>query len=375
MAKLIRGIVGLAVISVAFCHAATGAGAAEMKQAWQAEWEKTVAAAHQEGAVTIYGQARYPTSGGIKAFEQFYPKIKLNFIGGTGSQQGVRIMAEKRANKHLVDIAIGGAGTQVQVYYRAGLLEPTSVAFILPEVKDASGWWERKHHFADPEERYVFAMTGDVSSGMGAYNTRMVKPNEVQSWWDLLNPKWKGKIVGTDPKSAGNIQNWRYLYYSPDLGPKFIRRLLGEMDMKFSVDERQMMDWVGSGKYPIHLFAKGANVDRAKEQGLPVEELNSQKEAGSMGTGSGHISFFKNAHHPSAARVYINWILSREGQLTWQKITQDHSLRMDIPKEMVPKEQRPEEGRKYMFMSSPEYEDVGPLRKLIDEVLAETQRR
>lgn len=360
---------------LALLHSGSALLPAAERAPWQAEWERTVAAAHQEGAVTVYGQARHPTSAAIQAFEQVYPKIRLNFLGGTGSQLGVRVMAEKRAGKHLVDIAIGGPGTMVEVYYKGGLLEPMSAAFILPEVADASFWWDKKHHYADREERHVFAMTGDVSSTIGAYNTRLVKPGEIQSWWDLLQPKWKGKIVATDPKSAGNIQNWRYLYYSEDLGPQFIRRLITEMDLRFSSDERQMMDWVASGKYPVHLFAKGANLDRAKGQGLPVEELLSRKEAGSVGTGSGHIAFFKNSPHPNAARLYINWILSREGQLAYQKITKDNSLRMDIPKDMVPKEAVIQEGKRYMFMSSPEYEDIGPLRKLIDESMAAIQRR
>jgi len=362
-------------LSFALLHWGSALLPAAERTAWQAEWERTAAASLQEGEVTIYGQARHPTSAAIQAFAQVYPKIRLNFLGGTGNQLGVRVMAEKRAGKHLVDIAIGGPGTMVEVYYRGGLLEPLAAAFILPEVRDPAFWWDKKHHYADREERYVFAMTGDVSSTIGAYNTRLVKPGEIQSWWDLLQPRWKGKIVATDPKSSGNIQNWRYLYYSADLGPQFIRRLIAEMDLRFSSDERQMMDWVGSGKYPVHLFAKGANLDRAKGQGLPVEELVSPKEAGSVGTGSGHIAFFKNSPHPNAARLYVNWILSREGQLAWQKITQDNSLRMDIPKDMVPKEAVVQEGKRYMFMSSPAYEDIGPLRKLIEESMAAIQRR
>jgi len=358
------------LISAGAAHAASQAAGS-----WQAEWEKTVQAAPREGELTIYGQARHPVSAAIRAFEQVYPKIRLNFLGGTGAQLGVRVMAEKRAGKHLVDIAIGGAGTQVEVYARAGLLEPMSSAFILPDVADPSLWWEKKHHYADPENRSVFMIVGNASSSIGAYNTRLVKPGEIQSWWDLLQPKWKGKIVMTDARSAGNIGTWRYLYYSPDLGPKFIRRLLAEMDVMFSVDERQMMDWLGTGKASVHLLAKGANIDKAREQGLPVEELSSQKEGGSISTGSNHLSFFKNAPHPNAARLYINWVLSREGQLAWQKITKDNSLRADISKEMVLPENLLREGANYIMTSHPQYEDVKPLRKLVDEVLAETKRR
>jgi ABC-type glycerol-3-phosphate transport system substrate-binding protein len=103
----------------------TGSGEAS----WQTEWEKTLSAAEKEGMVTVYGQARHPVSAAIQAFAKSYPKITLNFIGGPGSELGHKTMAEKRAGKHLVDIAIGGSGTQVQVYHKAGLLEPLRVAF------------------------------------------------------------------------------------------------------------------------------------------------------------------------------------------------------------------------------------------------------
>ena len=106
-----------------------------------------------------------------------------------------------------------------------------------------------------------------------------------------------------------------------------------------------------------------------------MEELSSQKEGGSISTGSNHLSFFKNAPHPNAARLYINWVLSREGQLAWQKITKDNSLRADISKEMVLPENLLREGASYIMTSHPQYEDVKPLRKLVDEVLAETKRR
>lgn len=343
--------------------------------AWKAKWGKTLEAAHREGQITIYGQARYPTDTAIKAFKEAYPKIELNFIGGSGAQLASKVMAEKRAGKHLADVAIGGGATQVQVYYRAGLLEPMSSAFILPEVKDESLWWEKRHHYADPDRRHVFIMRGDVSTNMGVYNTHLVKPGEIRSWWDLLDPKWKGKIVMTDPRSSGNIQSWKFLYYSPELGPEFVRRFLEEMDVRFSVDERQMMDWVGSGKYPVHLLAKGSNIDTAISQGLPVRQLFSQKEGGDMGAGSHHLSFFKDAPHPNAARVYINWALSREGQLTWQNITKTNSLRTDIPKDMVPPEVIPKEGKKYLMTSDPEYDDIMPLRKLVAQVLGGARQR
>ncbi|HEY7321109.1 MAG TPA: extracellular solute-binding protein [Candidatus Binatia bacterium] len=344
---------------------------------WKQDWEKTVAAAEKEGEVTLYAQSRAGVGKALLAFKEAYPKININFIGGSGSDLAKKVMAEKRAGKHLVDISVGGGGTMVLVYHKAGLLQPIPPLLILPEVMDQTKWWSKKHLYSDPEGQHVFMAQGDAGSGIGAINTNFIKPAEIQSWWDLLAPKYKGKIVMTDPDSAGNIGNWRFIYYSTDLGPKFIRRLLTETQVTFAENEHQMMDWVGAGKYYIHVLAKLENTENARKQGLPVKQIFGEKEGDTISTGSGHIIAFKNAPHPNAAKVYLNWFLSRDGQLTWQKLTGRNSFRADIPKDMIPykEEQVPKEGGKYLLSSLPQYEDVKHLRKLVDEVLAQVKAK
>jgi hypothetical protein len=151
-------------------------------------------------------------------------------------------MAEKRAGKNLVDLSIGGGGTMVLVYLTAGIAGRQTVHIeFLPEVIDQTKWWSKKHLYSDPEGQYVFMAQGDAGSGIGAINTNFIKPGEIQSWWDLLAPNYRGKIVMTDADSAGNIGNWRFIYYSPDLGPKFITRLLTETPIAFG-NEHQTMD-------------------------------------------------------------------------------------------------------------------------------------
>lgn len=347
---------------------AAGPVSAAQEGAWQQDWERTVASAENEGEVTIYGQSRHPVSAAIQAFTKVYPKIKLNFVGGPGSELGARVMAEKRAGKHLVDIAVGGSATAVQIYQKAGLLAPLPPAFILPEVRDENAWWGKKHPYSDPETQQVFIMQGDATTRMGALHTERVKAGEIKSWWDLLDAKWRGKIVMTSPKAVGNIQSWLFLYVSPELGPKFITKLVSEAEITFSSNERQMMDWLATGKYPVHLLAKPDHVEKAQAQGLPVELLFSEKEAGSISSGSGHLSVFKGAPHPNAAKVYINWMLSKRGQLSWQEITSNNSLRIDIPKSMVNPREVPREDRQYL-VSSQHQEAMKPLRQLMKELM------
>ena len=71
-----------------------------------------------------------------------------------------------------------------------------------------------------------------------------------------------------------------FLYYNPKLGPKFIQKLFGEMEIAIAADRRQIRDWLATGKYALALFAS-REVDTAKRQGLPVDELTSLKAEGS----------------------------------------------------------------------------------------------
>ena len=340
------------------------------------DWEKLVAASEKEGEVTIYGQARAGVAKAIHAFAEAYPKIKINFIGGQGSDLSKKILAERRAGKNLVDIAIGG-GPPLIVYHKAGLLRSVPEILVLPEVRDQSKWWGKKHWYSDSDHRHVFMAQGDAGSGIGAINTSSVRANEIRSWWDLLQPKWKGKLVMNDPRGMGNVGSWRFLYHDNDLGAKFLRRLVAEMDVVFAHDERQMMDWVAAGKYQINVLAKMENTAHAKKQGLPVQQIFSDKEADSVASGSGHISLFKDAPHPNAAQLYVNWFLSRDGQLGWQNHTGRNSFRTDLPKDMLEFRdlQVPKEGGKYMLTSLAKYEDIEPVRKLVSELFAEGKKR
>jgi len=131
----------------------------------QQAWDKLVAAAEKEGEVTIYGQARAGVAKSIHAFAEAYPKIKINFVGGQGSDLSKKVFAERRAGKNLVDVAVGG-GPPMILYHKAGVLKSLPEILISPEVRDQSKWWDKKHFYADSDNRYVFMSQGDAGSGI-----------------------------------------------------------------------------------------------------------------------------------------------------------------------------------------------------------------
>ena len=305
----------------------------------QAGWEKTVAAAKKEGQVVIYsgpGTTLYSIDTGV--FQKKFPEIKVVAAGGDTVQ---RVLSERRAGKYLADVAMSGF-TPILLLNSAKALDSIRDAMILPEILDESKWWGGKHYYLDPERKHVFSYIGKPSSGEIAYNPNLVNPHEFQSLRDFLNPKWKGKISMRDPRTIGpGSSTLMMFYYHPKLGPEYIRRLLGETDITIFRDPRQGVDWLVSGKYPITFFSYPSQVARAQRQGLPIVDFDRTKEGMYLSSHAGVIGFVNRAPHPNAAKVFINWLLSREGQMVVQTeyvksaTAGPQSLRIDIPKDMI----------------------------------------
>jgi iron(III) transport system substrate-binding protein len=342
---------------------------------WQAEWEKTLQAARTEGKVVIYAGSTYNYEKLFSEFQKKYPEIKVVFGAvGSGSQVPQRIMSERRAGKYLADLFIGGASTIHQTLYKAKALDSVKPALILPEVVDKSKWLlDGKYNYSDEEESYIFAFNGKPQSYF-TYNTKLVNPNEFKSYWDLINPKWKGKIVALDPSASGSVAvPLRLFYYARELGPKYLRTLLGDMDLAASRDTTQIVNWLATGKYAISIFTAidNARIPEAKKQGLPVDWFPPKtfKEGVILSLGSGNISLINRAPNPNATVVALNWLLSREGQLLYQRIEPgQNSLRVDIPKEDVPEYSRRIDGVHYVVTERPEWIDIQPIFQLVNEV-------
>lgn len=341
---------------------------------WQVEWKKTVVAANKEGQVTIYafgGATMLPIESGV--FQKRFPKIKVVTVSGSPVQ---RLLTERRSGKFLGDVVVGGASTPWDLY-RAKALDSIKAAMILPEVSDESKWWQGKHRYTDPEGEYGFVVIGTPQTGGIYYNTKLIDPKNFQSFWDFLNPKWKGKIESRDIRSSGTgTANMRVFYYNPKLGPRFIRRLFSEMDITLFRNRRQGVDWLATGKYPICFFCSRSTIGRAQLQGLPIGAFGEMKEGVGLTSSSGNIGLMNKAPHPNAAKVYINWFLSREGQITLQReyskalVSSSNSLRIDIPKDMVPPKQRLKDDVEYIEADTPERMSMKPILKIFNEALA-----
>jgi iron(III) transport system substrate-binding protein len=364
----------LALLPLLVLTSGSAGFAADAKPAWQANWEQTVAAAKKEGKLNFY-VGRYGSEPLLNEFRKEFPEIKLVTVNGAGNSLGTRIITEIRAGHVVADLFSGGANTNYEVLYEGKALDSIKSLLLLPEVLDETKWLEGRHRYTDPEQRHVFIYIANPSSSGFYYNTNLANPKEIKSYWDLVNPKWKGKYVSQDPLGTGLGASLQFYYYHPELGADYIRKLFGDMQPVYGRDRRQITDWLAQGRYAMCVGCR--DTARAKSQGLPVDELDNVdwKEGVQLTSGGGSLSFIKGAPNPNAAKVFVNWFLSRRGQIALQK-HQDlygedapNSRRTDIPKDVLVPVNRMQAGKRYFDVSDPKYADMTPMFDLLKQIV------
>ena len=229
---------------------------ADVKPTWQVTWENTVAAAKKEGRLNFY-VGRYGSEPLLNEFRKEFPEIKIFSTNGTGNSLGTRIVAEARAGNVLADLYSGGAVTNFEILYKGKVLDSLKSALILPEILDESKWYGGKHCYNDPEQQHVFIYLANPTSSSIYFNTNLVNPKDFKSYWDLVNPRWKGKYVSQEPTSTGIGPSLQFFFYHPELGSEFLRKLFIDMQPVYSRDRRQMTDWLAQGKFALCLGCRG----------------------------------------------------------------------------------------------------------------------
>jgi ABC-type Fe3+ transport system substrate-binding protein len=171
-----------------------------------------------------------------------------------------------------------------------------------------------------------------------------------------------------------------FFYYHKQLGPEFLKKLYGDMDVTIARDYRQPVDWLAAGKFSLCIPCVSDEMDRAMEQKLPVAQIINLKEGGTLSSSGGTLSLLLNAPHPNGAKVFVNWLLSRDGQLQVQKgrkgrpRTGSNSLRVDIPKNDLPEEIQRKDGVDYFDTDDDNNADRRPADKLFTEIFSKTAK-
>ncbi len=332
------------------------------------EWKKVVEAAKKEGKLVMSGDpSQVWRKSLIDLFREEYPEITIEYTGIQGRDFWPRVRQERQMGQQLWDVAARGCEPQAYDAKKAGFFVPLR-PLLLPENGDDSKWIGGLDGlFNDKENKFMAGYTMYIQRTTSV-NRDFIKEGDLKSPAQLLDPKFRGKIVIQTPTGGASFQalgNLAFMY-----GENFVRDLLTQQNVVVTDDKRQQAEWVVRGRYPIAVGFNDTQLIPFVKQGLGKNVTELEDKIIPVAVGLGGIFLFKDAPHPNAAKVYANWLLSKNTQLKISKNVLLNSRRTDVPP--VVKEQAVDPARmgNYRFYNTEENAEIsGRLLPMIKEVL------
>jgi iron(III) transport system substrate-binding protein len=278
-----------------------------------------IAAAKKEGKLAFYTAMDLAFAQRLgKAFEAKFPGIAVRVERSGAERIFTRIGQEYKSNIHAVDVVNTADQAHCIIWKRNGWLQA-----YLPE--DVAKHYDKAYY--DPDALHV--TTRILVSPLG-YNTNLVKKEDApKSFKDLLNPKWSGKLVKAHPAYSGTIMNATF-QIARDLGWEYFEKLATQkvMQVQSATDTPKK---ISLGERAVMVDGAGYLVIRYKEAGQPVEIIYPE-EGTPLATGPSAV--FKAAPNPNAARLFQNWMHSREAQqflVDWARQYSPHGQTVEKP--------------------------------------------
>jgi ABC-type Fe3+ transport system substrate-binding protein len=348
-----RQPLSLLVVVVALVLAACGGGASPSPSTapssgpadWQAgagsDWEELLSAAQDEGTVVVGGPA-FLADAMTAAFEAD-TEIDLEWIGATGSELSARIAAEAGTGNVTMDGKLGGAQELFSDW--ASILEPIADKLILPGVTDGANWRQGGVDWYDPDKQYMLKGSQYVF-GWIVVNADEIDPASITTWDDLLKPEFKGRIAAGDITGPSPGQGAAHAIYNYK-GMEYVEDLYVGQEVTFTTDNAQLVEWAARGTYPIIVGSIQSQVERFKAEGFPLEAVLPDDGPGYLTSGFSVLMSPKDAPHPNAAQVFMNWYASAPGATTYQTVMLETSQRLDVDKSGLPQYLVPVDGVDY----------------------------
>lgn len=312
--------------------------------AQNAAWDKVIADAKNEKELVLYtALVGDPTLKAIvQGFQSKYG-ITVNVLEGRGSDIRERARVEQGAGRFIADVTYTSEG-------QARLIAREDKSYVQHEA--VPNITTLKPEFAKMTSDNLFAPSMTIPYGI-LINASMVKPeDEPKSWADLANSKWKGKILSDDVRAVGG----GYLMFfaqlnAPGLGEKY-HQDLAKNEPSFTRDMREAGRRVARGEYPI--YVPFILTDIANLKGLPVKPIIPAEGVPFVLYGN---VLMRNAPHPNAARLYIDYGMSEEAQLLWAKTGM--GVVRDGLADKIPPEVRPFANAKLLGTTDPDRQNEG----------------
>lgn len=371
-ARLLACAAALALVFGALGGAAPALGATEpcgVTAESEKIWNDLIKAAQAEGVLSIAasGQRNY-----TPVYEEFSKKFKVKTVisYGGGRQHATRILAERSGGIYAVDVGHVGGNTVNRRLIPNGAVAPIADYLVVPEVKDTSCWYGNRHWFIDEHQKYSFVHSADFTTAVSIFiNTKHVTDADLaalKSPQDFFKDRWKKKIVALSPLEGQSGNSYFRYSLLPTFGMEWMKKFVQSGHAEFQARSKLIEDGLAGGKYHLAIFPYARPLTKMERQGLPVKQVWHEFEnADGIMTGGSTaqaVHVYDRAPHPNAAKLFINWLLSREGMTFVHdnlKKGSDprNSLRVDVPKTNVDPATLPRRGVTYYAMDLlPEYQ-------------------
>jgi iron(III) transport system substrate-binding protein len=266
--------------------------------------------AKKEGQLVFYSGMPIPDAQAIlKTLEKKYPFIKTTFYRATGSALVSRIQTEQRAGTHIWDV-MNATGFEPYALLEQGYFAKYDSA-------------ERKEFPKGHKDNDGMWATMYTTPMIVSYNSKLVVPADLpKDYADLLDPKWKGRL-GMDSSDLEWYANVRKLW-GAEKAQKFLEGLK-KQDVRLAQGRSMLTGLLSGGEIALLVNNFLQNVIEGKRKGSPVEFLALDPVISAAGL----VGINRLAPHPNAARLFVDFILSREGQELIVK-TDRSSVRKDV---------------------------------------------
>lgn len=224
------------------------------------------------------------------------------------SQGFARIATEQKNGQFGWDVWWGGSSNMSLNAAPAGMLEPLDKILILPEVTNAANWRSADFIYGD-SGRHVFTYMNYIDFGM-LRNTSVLPDLKIDTLDALLDPRLKGKISIRDA-SEPNFSNDMLATIVKQKGGDFLKRVLTEQQPKIYSNQQLLLTDITRGGQALSIGLDGIIWERCKADGGCANAMPIQKFGIALSWG---VSVPKNPPHPDAAKVFVNWFLSKDGQ-------------------------------------------------------------
>ena len=285
-------------------------------------WQKVVDSARQEGKVTIYSYSMVGDVGLAvsQAFHQKYG-ITVDIITGRGAEMAQRIKMEQLRRELVADL-MDANPTQLMYLKESG---GTVSSGDIPVLQD-KGAWQVYPLVADNQGHILVHTLLNYSANI---NTKLVPAGEEpKSIKELTQPRWKGKIAATDPAFSSGI----YILLATLLRHNFVDQetvlSMGKNDLQLSVNAQTATTELARGTYYLLVGLSELTFAPMLKEGAPIKAIALQE--GTVATGNA-MAAINGGPHPNAAKLFLNWLLSQEGQTLFLRAQALSSPRKDIP--------------------------------------------